>query len=295
MANLKAIRLRIVSVKGTQQITKAMRMVAAAKMRRATEAIHNARPYADKLNEVIKNLSKQAQGSSAEVFLNPLFQKKEVNTVLILSVAADRGLCGGFNANINKNALSVAKSYTEQGINVKMICIGKKSFDFFKKYDYEKTKTFSDIFNHLKYETASEISKTATSLFLSGEVQKVVLIYNEFKSAIAQEQKVVDFLPVASEETNDSKPQNNSVDYIFEPSPNVILETLLPKHLTMQVWKALLDSNAAEQAARMAAMESATENAKELIKTLQLFYNRSRQAAITQEISEIVGGAEALS
>lgn len=295
MANLKAIRNRITSVKGTQQITGAMRMVAAAKMRRATEAISAARPYADKLGGIIQNLSSQVLTSSTEALLSPLFTQREVNNVLIISVAADRGLCGGFNANINKSALSIAQQYKSEGKTVKFICIGKKSNDFFKKREFEVIENYTDIFNNLQYDLATKISNYASNLFVNGDFDKVVLVYNEFKSVIAQVQKNIDFLPIVPEQKDEEESTGIPIEFVFEPSPAVILETLLPKHLTMQIWKALLDSNAAEQGARMAAMESATENAKELIKSLNLIYNRSRQAAITQEISEIVGGAEAIS
>ncbi|KAA3600391.1 MAG: ATP synthase F1 subunit gamma [Calditrichaeota bacterium] len=295
MANLKAIRNRITSVKGTQQITGAMRMVAAAKMRRATESINAARPYADKLGGIIQNLSSQVLTSTSEALLSPLFTQREENNILIVSVAADRGLCGGFNANINKSALLIANQYKAEGKTVKFVCIGKKSSDFFKKRDFEVIESYTDIFNHLQYEIASNISNYVSNLFVNGSYDKIVLVYNEFKSVIAQVQKNIDFLPIVPEQ-KDEEEENTGIpiEFIFEPSPAVILETLLPKHLTMQIWKALLDSNAAEQGARMAAMESATENAKDLIKSLNLIYNRSRQAAITQEISEIVGGAEAI-
>lgn len=296
MANLKAIRNRITSVKGTQQITRAMRMVAAAKMRRATESINAARPYADKLGEIIKNLSSQVLTSTSEALLSPLFTQREINNALIVSVASDRGLCGGFNANINKTALLIANQYKSDGNNVKFVCIGKKSYDFFKKKDFEVIKSYTNIFNQLQYEIAVEISKFISNLFVNGNYDKIVLVYNEFKSVVTQVQKNIDFLPIVPEQKDDEEKSSGvPIEFIFEPSPSLILETLLPKHLTMQIWKALLDSNAAEQSARMAAMESATENAKELIKSLNLIYNRSRQAAITQEISEIVGGAEAIS
>lgn len=290
MATLKDIRVRIKGVKSTQQVTKAMKMVAAAKLRRAQDRAVMARPYAAKLKEMLGSLSQKVDTSR-----NPLFSvRPEVGKLLVILVTADRGLCGAFNTNIIKLA---AKTINEDYAalhakgNVCMICAGTRGNDFFRKRGYTIVKGYPGVFQHLDFSTAKEIAERAASMYLNGEVDKVLVVYNEFKSVLAPNLKCETLLPIESTETS---VKDTGGDYIYEPSPATIVDELVPKHLNTQVWRMMLESNAAEQAARMAAMDSATENAKELLRVLNISYNRARQAAITTELSEIVAGAEAL-
>ncbi len=289
MATLREIRRRISSVKNTQKITKAMKMVAAAKMRRAQDAIISARPYAKKIKEILSQLS------SFENSTNSLFEKRNIEKIAIVIVAADRGLCGAFNSNIVRSVSQrIEKEYSElyKSKKVFLYCVGKKSFDFFSKRNYEIAGKYIGIFNSLKFGDAQEISTELIDGFLNKKFDKVEIIYNEFKSVISQKTNIEQFLPIISLENN---VQNSNDSYIYEPKKEEILKTLIPKHLNFQIWKILLESNASEQASRMTAMENATTNARDLISSLQLTYNKARQAAITKELLEIVGGAEALS
>jgi F-type H+-transporting ATPase subunit gamma len=290
MPTLKDIRVRIKGVKSTQQVTKAMKMVAAAKLRRAQERAVMARPYAGKLKEMLASLSAKVDTS-----LNPLLSgRHEVNKVLVILITADRGLCGAFNTNIIKLAQkTVTEDYAAQHAKggVSMICAGSRGNDFFRKRDYKVIKGYPGVFQNLDFSIAREIAETASSMYLKGEVDRVVVVYNEFKSVLAPTLKAETLLPIEPEK---SDKKGNSSDYIYEPSPSSIIDVLVPKHLNTQVWRMLLESSAAEQAARMTAMDSATENAKELLRSLNIGYNRARQAAITKELSEIVGGADAL-
>lgn len=291
MPTLKDIRIRLKGIKSTQQVTKAMKMVAAAKLRRAQDRAIQARPYAGKLKEMLASLSTKVDTS-----LNPLLSPRdEVNKVLVVLVTSDRGLCGGFNANIMKLAQRVIhEQYAEQYAKgaVTMICAGTKGSDFFRKRGYSVTKAYPGVFQNLDFSSAKEIAELASEMYLKGEVDRVVLVYNEFKSVLAPNLKTEQLLPIAPEA--EQPEESAGSEYLYEPSPEAILDELVPKHLNTQIWGVMLESNAAEQAARMAAMDSATENAKELIRVLNISYNRARQAAITKELSEIVAGADAL-
>ena len=283
MANLKEIRTRIVSLNSTMQITSAMKMVSAAKLKRAQDAITKMRPYAEKLQEILSNVS------SAEV--NSDFGRTgDVKNTLIVAITSNRGLCGGFNNNIIKEAKQVAKKSTG---DVKLLSLGKKANDVFKRTEMHTTEGFSEtpftIFDDLTFSNVSDLAETLMSQFKSGKYDKIVLIYNKFKNAAVQIVETEQFLPVVASTNGDG----NS-DYIFEPEKEQILNELIPRSLKVQLFKALLDSQAAEHGARMTAMHKATDNASEMVKELKLTYNKARQAAITGEILEIVAGAEAL-
>ena len=285
MANLKEIRLRITSVGSTMQITSAMKMVSAAKLKRAQDAIIQMRPYANKLTELLVNLSASLDSSEGGGFSS----ERDIKSVLLVTITSNRGLCGGFNANIIKSAVSLINDDFKEK-NVSLISIGKKSSEFFKKNGYNLVNSYDDIFSDLTYDKTSIISESIMSEFLSGSYDKVVLVYNQFKNAATQNVMNENFLPVES-------PSENDIvigDYIFEPQKKQIVEELIPKSLKTQLFKAILDSHASEHGARMTSMHKATDNASELKKDLTLSYNKARQAAITAEILEIVGGAEAL-
>ncbi|MGY8931250.1 MAG: ATP synthase F1 subunit gamma [Flavobacteriales bacterium] len=285
MANLKEIRNRITSVGSTMQITSAMKMVSAAKLKRAQDAIIQMRPYANKLTELLVNLSASIDSSEGGGFSS----ERDVKSVLLVTITSNRGLCGGFNANIIKSAVSLINDDFKEK-NVSLISIGKKSSEFFKKNGYNLINSYDDIFSDLTYDKTSLISESIMSEFLSGSYDKVVLVYNQFKNAATQNVMNENYLPVEA-------PSENDVvigDYIFEPQKRQIVEELIPKSLKTQLFKAILDSHASEHGARMTSMHKATDNASELKKDLTLSYNKARQAAITAEILEIVGGAEAL-
>lgn len=291
MATLREIRGRIVSVRNITKITSAMKMVSAAKMRRATDAITAARPYAEKLESMLKLLS-----STTEDLVSPLFEKRdEIRTILLIVVAADRGLCGSFNSNVIRITQNHVAALQKQHpkAKIKLLLVGRRVTDFFIKRSLEVVDSFPGVFQKLEFATAQQVARIAVDGFVAEEFDKVQIIGNIFKSIVKQEVCISDFLPILPEE-NSKKSNRQSVDYIYEPSQEEVLSALLPKHLNMQIWKTLLDSNAAEQAARMMAMDNATTNAKKVLNELQLTYNKARQAAITTEILEIVGGAEAL-
>ncbi len=295
MATLRDIRRRISGVKSTQKITKAMKMVAAAKLRRAQDAIISARPYARKMKELLQNLS-----GKVDLSANPLFTSRPVRSVVVIVVTGDRGLCGAFNSNIIKASVNHVNSHyrelNETG-NVKLFCVGKKGFDFFSKRNYNIIGKQVGIFGALNFSHAQSTVGEIVRGFLKGEYDKVEIIYNEFKSIMQQRLTIEQTLPIpAGDIVNKSAAEQSksSVDYIYEPSQEAILTQLVPKHLNFQFWRVLLESNASEQGARMAAMENATTNASELIRSLQLTYNKARQASITKELLEIVSGAEAL-
>ena len=285
MANLKEIRNRITSVGSTMQITSAMKMVSAAKLKRAQDAIVQMRPYANKLTELLVNLSSSLDASEGGGFSS----SRDVNSVLIVTITSNRGLCGGFNANVIKSAISLTKN-TYKGKNIDIISIGKKSSKFFRKSDLNLISSHDDIYLDLSYENISSISESIMNNYLEGKYDKVVLVYNQFKNAATQKIMNESYLPVEAPSEQDIKVG----DYIFEPQKKEIVEELIPKSLKTQLYKALLDSHASEHGARMTAMHKATDNASELKKELTLSYNKARQAAITAEILEIVGGAEAL-
>ena len=285
MANLKEIRSRITSVGSTMQITSAMKMVSAAKLKRAQDAITQMRPYANKLTELLSNLSSTLDSSEGGVYS----KNRELKKVLFVTITSNRGLCGGFNANIIKKAKSLIES-EYMDVEVEFLSIGKKSSEHFTKNSYNVISTHDDLYSDLTYNNTSEIAQSIMDLFINEEYDKVVLLYNQFKNAATQIVMNEQFLPVESSE----EPNAPVVDYIFEPNQKDIVESLIPKSLKTQLFKAVLDSHASEHGARMTAMHKATDNAGELKKELTLSYNKARQAAITGEILEIVGGAEAL-
>jgi F-type H+-transporting ATPase subunit gamma len=292
MATLREVRNRISGVKKTQKITKAMKMVAAAKMRRAQTAVITARPYANKLKELLEHLVSQAPEQT-----DPLLMPREVRRIALVVVTADRGLCGAFNANILKAAVHhLTQNFSEWAADgrAQIICVGKKGADFFGKSTYTVRTKHIGVTNTLVFASAREIARGIVEGYLAGEYDRVEIIYNEFKNVTQQRIAVSRFLPLASDNGGTGRSAAPAVDYIYEPSKEQILEAIVPKHLNFQIWRALLESNAAEQGARMAAMENATENANEMIRSLQLQYNKARQASITKELLEVVSGAEAL-
>ena len=286
MANLKEIRLRITSVGSTMQITSAMKMVSAAKLKRAQDAIIQMRPYANKLTELLKNLSASLDSSDGGVYT----QEREIKNVLLVTVTSNRGLCGGFNAYIMKKAKSLINEEYANA-NVSILSIGKKSSEHFTKNGFNVASTHDALFGDLSFDNVAKVAEGIMEQFVEGDYDKVVLVYNQFKNAATQIIMTENFLPVQAAENN----SEIVVDYIFEPTKQEIVEQLIPKSLKTQLFKAVLDSHAAEHGARMTAMHKATDNASELKKDLTLTYNKARQAAITNEILEIVGGAEALS
>ena len=285
MATLREIRTRISSVKSTQQITNAMKMVASAKLRRAQEKILSTRPYAYKLQEVVGNLVARLENVD-----HVLFTERPLEKILLVVVTADRGLCGAFNANIIRQALTNIETFQDK--EVSLYVVGKKGYEFFSRRSFTIVNHKINFFNHLNFSDAQEIASGLIELYMQGDFDRIDLLYNEFKSAVRQDVTLEQFLPFIPNE--EIKASASQVDYLYEPGKLEILKSIVPKELNVQIWKVLLESNAAEQGARMTAMESATENAEELIAELTLHYNRARQAAITKEISEIVGGAEAL-
>jgi F-type H+-transporting ATPase subunit gamma len=292
MANLKEVRNRIKSVSSTQQITKAMKMVSAAKLKRATNAIVQLRPYANKLKELLANLSASLEDGSS-----PFLEEREPNKVLIVVVSSNRGLAGAFNANVIKTANNlVAEKYSEQlsAGNVSVVAIGKKSQEYYQRRKYNVIGNNNDLYLDLNFENASKITESIMEGFLKGEYDRVELVYNQFKNAAMQILVAEQLLPVPKAEVV-KEAKGNQIDYILEPSQEGIVEQLIPKNIKIQVYKAVLDSNASEHGARMTAMDKATENAGDLLKALKLAYNQARQAAITTELTEIVSGAAALS
>ena len=286
MANLKDIRNRIKSVKSIQQVTKAMKMVAAAKMRRAQENMEQARPYASKLNEMLNSLLP----SIDRKILNELQTRDSIERKLFVIITADRGMAGAFNTNVNKIAQQSIDEFGKDKSD--LICIGKKSTSHFKSRNYNIISEYVDFWSDLSYQDAMEISFAMISRFVNGEVDKVSVIYNEFINVGKQEVRNNDFLPLIHDVKEESK--TIITDRIYEPSKAEVVKTLVPKYLTTQVWQFLLESFASEQAARMLAMENATSNAQDMIKDLTLQFNKARQSAITTEMLEIVSGAEAL-
>lgn len=291
MANLKEVKSRIQSVTSTQQITKAMKMVAAAKLRRAQDNIIQMRPYAQKLTGMLQNLSPQNDNGDTSRY----GEVRPEENILLIVITSDKGLCGAFNSNIFKATNRVIKEKYQRQFDagrVTILAIGKKSLDYFTKRGYNVVTDYWDMFSPVTYEKSAEAAEYAMESFTSGKYDKVELIYNEFKNVATQILRVEQFLPVLPAETTDKNAFQ--VDYIFQPSREEIVRDLIPKSLKVQLYKGILDSNAAEHGARMTAMDQATDNAGELLKELKLTYNRTRQAAITTEILEIVAGAEAL-
>lgn len=285
MANLKEIRSRITSVGSTMQITSAMKMVSAAKLKKAQDAITAMRPYSDKLTELLQSLSATLDGDAGSVFA----EQRDVKSVLVVAITSNRGLCGAFNTNVIKASNKLAES-TYAGKKVSFVTIGKKGNDILKKNHYV-THNNNEVYDDLTFDNVSDIAERLMTLYKEGAYDKIVLVYNHFKNAATQIVKIEDFLPIKPIE---SEEVTSSADYIFEPSKVEIIETLIPKSLKTQLYKAIRDSFASEHGARMTAMHKATDNAADLKAELTLTYNKARQAAITNEILEIVGGAEAL-
>ncbi len=292
MANLRDIRNRIESIKNTQQITRAMKMVAAAKLRKAQDRIIATRPYASKMKEIVGRL---VENSSEDNVL--LRTPESTDNVLFIVVGSDRGLCGGFNNNLFKVVEStINKEYStyQKNGNLSLMCIGRQAIKYFGKRKYNVIAEYPGFWDDIVFNKATEIMKSVVNDFKSGTFDEVKVAYNEFKSVIAQNRLVESVLPIDPSTLVDEEEDISSTEYIFEPDVENILQKLLPLHLNLQLWRAILESNAAEQGARMTAMDNATENAQEMKEDLQLEYNRARQSAITTEISEIISGAQAL-
>lgn len=291
MPSLKEVRTRITSVSSTQQITSAMKMVSAAKLKRAQDAIVQMRPYAEKLKEILENVSASLSASEGKYS-----RQKEVKSVLLIVITSNRGLCGGFNSSVIKRALLTARQ-EYSGKQISVLCIGKKGGDYFKKTEYkiigsDLPRKVNELFDKLTFENVAPVAEKIMEAFVKGQFDRVDLIYNKFKNAATQIISREQFLPVAPPAADGKK--KRSVDYIFEPSREFIVEDLIPRSLKTQFYKALLDSHASEHGARMTAMHKATDNARDMLRDLRITYNKARQASITKEILEIVGGAEAL-
>ncbi len=296
MSNLKEIRTRIASVSSTRQITSAMKMVSAARFRKAQDAIIQIRPYADKLHYILSILGDVLSGEEEFVYT----QQKEVEKVLLVVVTSNRGLCGGFNTTLIRNTVKIIEDkYSTQKAagNLDLLLLGKKGEDYFKRRAYKISETRHDLVDHVIHDDAIQFASELTRKFVQGEYDRIDLMYNQFKNAAVQvfsHEQYLPIPPVGEHEPDGDGVHETFIDYIFEPSKKYILESIVPKSLQIQVLKALLDSNASEHGARMTAMHKATDNATELIKELKLEYNKARQASITNEILEIVSGANAL-
>ena len=291
MAGLKEIRTRIASISSTRKITSAMKMVAAAKLRKSQDKIIQLRPYANKLDEILINVQKSLEGEMD----NPLIQDRKPEKVLIVLLTSNRGLCGAFNANATKKALNLAKeTYSEQlkNGNLSFFAIGKKGADFLTSKKYQLAEVNNDIFNNLDFENAGNIAQQLMDQFVEGKFDRIEFVYNQFKNAAVQNLLTETFLPLKLEE-KEEKP-SKYFDYIIEPDENYLVQNLIPKSLKIKVFKILVDSYTSEHGARMTSMHQATDNANELIREMSLHYNKARQAAITKELLDIVGGAEAL-
>ena len=285
MATLRDIKRRIASVKSTQQITKAMKLVAAAKLRRAQERILEARPYAIKMQEVLASLALRADPQS-----HPLLQRRESSRKILVVIAADKGLCGAFNSNIMRRSLEVLRG-TAGEVAVTLVVVGRKARDFYRRRPYTIRSEQVGFFDRLAYAHAATLGKELVNAYAAEEADEIQLVYNEFKSVATQRVVVERLLPI---EPLPPPEEFAAIDFIYEPSPAAILESLLPKHVEVQVYRALMESLAGEYGARMTAMDAATKNASEMIDLLTLQFNKARQERITKELLEVVGGAEAL-
>lgn len=285
MANLKSIKKRIVSVKNTRQITAAMKMVSAAKLRRAQENVVAARPYAGKLAEVLERLAQ-----SQEADASPLMVKRDTGRALLVVVTSDRGLCGGFNANLSKAAERFIKERAGEFKELTLMTIGRKGYEFLRNR-HTVRKHHGNIFSTLSYQTAALIAAELIEGYLAEEYDEVYVIYNAFKSVMTQDITLEQLLPIAPKAGSS---EEQATEYIYEPSKAALLDELLPKHIEVQVFKSLLESLASEHGARMTAMDSASKNATEMIGKLTLIYNRARQASITTELMEIISGSESI-
>lgn len=296
MPNLKEVRNRITSVGSTMQITSAMKMVSAAKLKRAQDAITQMRPYANKLTSILQNLS-----ASLDTSENKFARNTNGDNVLLVVISSNRGLAGGFNANVIKKAWSLIKNDYKGSSKVSVICIGKKADDAFKRTDHRIHGTdlpthLNELYDKLTFENVAPVAEKIMATFTNNQFDRIYLVYNQFKNAAVQNTVAERFLPIDTSAANSSPSgrQGGALDYIFEPNQEYIVNELIPKSLKVQFYKALLDSVASEHGARMTAMHKATDNAKEMLRALKISYNKARQAAITNEILEIVGGAEAL-
>ncbi|MCF8465236.1 MAG: ATP synthase F1 subunit gamma [Flavobacteriales bacterium] len=286
MAGLKEVRERITSISSTKQITSAMKMVSAAKLRRAQDAITRMRPYASKLQEILANLSASLDSSEGGAYSI----ERPIEKVLIVAVSSNRGLCGGFNSNVNKKVLSLANG-AYAGKQIDVLSIGKKSGEFLKRRNFNVIERNDSVYDNLTFDVISPIAQKIMDTFVEGKYDRVDVVYNQFKNAATQLCVAEQFLPVAPPEVTE---KTSSTDYIFEPAKAEIVADLIPRSLKTQLYAATLDSHASEHGARMTAMHKATDNASDILKALKLSYNKARQAAITNEILEIVGGAAAL-
>jgi len=292
MPSLQNIRRKIASVKNTQKITKAMKMVAAAKFKRAQDRIQAARPYAQQVARVLSDLAARSDPQD-----HPLFLRRALKTVELLIVTSDRGLCGAYNANLLRQAMEVIRQHEAQGVKIRLSLVGKKGREFLQRRGYPPQRNWTGILDRLTYPQAVEIAREITGRFLGGESDSVELIYTEFRSALQQRITISRLIPVQKDLEKNASENEEAVgrkDVLFEPSKEEVLAKLLPHYVEVQIFRALLESAASELGARMTAMESATRNAGEMIGKLTLTYNKTRQAVITKELMDIVGGAEAL-
>lgn len=287
MPSLQQTRRRIASVKNTQKITKAMKLVSAAKLRRAQDRIVKARPYAQKMERLLANL-----GGRVNRDVHPLLALRPIRHVELVVVAADRGLCGSFNAAVFRRAIEVLRTHQAQGRQVSLTLIGRKARDYFRRRQFPIRHTLVNIFDKLSFDHAADLARNVTDAYLAGTMDETWLIYSEFKSAMSSAIRVQRVIPI--EPGPESTGAEAGADYLYEPSDEELLADLVPRSIESQMWRALLESAASEQGARMMAMDSASRNAKEMIAKLTLVYNKTRQAAITKELMDIVGGAEAL-
>ncbi len=286
MASLKSIKKRIVSVKNTRQITKAMKMVSAAKLRRAQENVVAARPYAKKLGEVLQSLAANLEGD-----LHPLLEKRDAKKLLLIVLTSDRGLCGGFNTNLCKAADRYIKEKTDSFEQISVMTVGRKGYEFLKSR-YTVYKNFANVLAKPNYQTAAMLAQEVIDGFVAEEYDQVELLYNSFRTVMTQDITFQQMLPVVPEETTAS--EETPVEFIYEPSVGDLLAEILPKNIEVQIFKAMLETVAGEHGARMTAMDSASKNANEMIGKLTLQYNRARQAAITTELMEIISGSESI-
>jgi len=290
MATLRDIQNRIKAVQSTQKITKAMKMVAASKLRKVQTRMLDLRPYADKMHDVLQSLAGGADRES-----HPLLALRARKTVEVVVVTSDRGLCGAFNTNILKAAQETIDDYTKGGFEVRISAVGKKSRDYFKRRKVELVNTWIGISGNVTFSSAEEIAEKVKDNYTNEEADEVVVVYNAFKSMVAQTVTVAKLLPLAPiEDVEEAAPAEETADFIYEPSMDAIFERLLPRNVDIQIFRALLESSAAEEAARMSAMENATISCNDMVDSLTLQFNKARQASITGELMDIVGGVEAL-
>ena len=296
MPGLKEVRIRIASVKSTQQITNAMKMVAASKLRRAQLAIIRLRPYAAKLNEIMQNLSSSISDSGESIYT----MERNPDNILLVVFTSNRGLCGGFNSNIIKttlNLLTTTYAVQQQKGTVSLITIGRKGSEYFRKRGYKVVESHDELFDRLTFENISPLAEQLMKAFAEKKYDRIQIIYNQFKNAAVQRLVIEQYLPIlppVPDPKASAAMHTKNANYIFEPDQETIIQLLIPKSLRIQLYKSILDSFASEQGARMTAMQQATDNARELLRALQISYNKARQQSITKELLEIVAGAEAL-